>query len=269
MQARAGDRRRHLALRGAAIFAAVAAIAVAVVVMVVDPPRHDGEPMADRSAPALPASGAVAANSSRESALTRAPEAAAPLPPEVAAPSPRDGASSPSERAPAASSPAAPASQLPPTPPAEVVASAAEAPTLRALIVPVEGVAAASLRDTFAEGRPGHPHEAIDIAAPRGARVLAVDDGKLVKLFTSVPGGLTIYQFDPESRFAYYYAHLDRYAEGLREGMQLQRGDVIGYVGTSGNAPADAPHLHFAVFRLGPERQWWKGEAINPFGALH
>ncbi len=142
-------------------------------------------------------------------------------------------------------------------------------PGLRPLSMPVEGVAVADLRDTFAEGRAGHRHEAIDIAAPRGARVLAADDGTLVKRFTSVPGGLTIYQFDPEARFAYYYAHLDRYAAGLHEGMRLRRGDVIGYVGTSGNASAVAPHLHFAVFRLGPERQWWKGEPVNPFVALH
>ena len=139
----------------------------------------------------------------------------------------------------------------------------------RRLAMPVEGIAAADLRDTFAEGRPGHRHEAIDIAAPRGTRVLAVDDGKLVKLCNSVPGGLTIYQFDPDARFAYYYAHLDRYAEGVREGMRLRRGDVIGYVGTTGNAPAGAPHLHFAVVRLGPGRQWWKGEAVNPVSALH
>ncbi len=147
--------------------------------------------------------------------------------------------------------------------------SAAPFVPLRSLAIPVEGVTAADLRDTFDDGRPGHRHEVIDIAAPRGTRVLAVDDGTLVKLFTSVPGGLTIYQFDPDARFAYYYAHLDRYADGLREGMRLRRGDVIGYVGTSGNAAPDAPHLHFAVFRLGPERRWWKGEAINPFGALH
>ena len=139
---------------------------------------------------------------------------------------------------------------------------------LRRLAVPVEGVRAADLRDTFAEGRPGHRHEAIDIAAPRGTAVLATDDGTVAKLFTSVPGGLTIYQFDPEQRYAYYYAHLDRYAEGLREGMRLRRGDVIGYVGTTGNAPADAPHLHFAVFRLGPEKQWWKGEAVDPYPIL-
>ena len=99
--------------------------------------------------------------------------------------------------------------------------------------------------------------------------MVAADDGRVVKLFASRPGGLTIYQFDPPSRFAYYYAHLDRYAEGLREGMQLHRGEVIGYVGSTGNASAAAPHLHFAVFRLGAERQWWRGEAIDPFPALH
>jgi murein DD-endopeptidase MepM/ murein hydrolase activator NlpD len=145
----------------------------------------------------------------------------------------------------------------------------ADGAPLRRLAIPVEGVRAAELRDTFADGRPGHRHEAIDIAAARGTPVRAADDGTVAKLFTSVPGGLTIYQFDPDERFAYYYAHLDRYAEGLREGMRVRRGDLIGYVGTSGNAPADAPHLHFAVFRLGPEKQWWKGEAVDPFDALH
>lgn len=138
----------------------------------------------------------------------------------------------------------------------------------RTLIVPVEGIAPEALADTFEQGRPGHRHEAIDIAAPRGARVFAVDDGKVVKLFTSVPGGLTVYQFDPQEKLAYYYAHLDRYAEGLREGMTLRRGDLIGYVGSTGNAAPDAPHLHFAVFRLGPQRQWWKGEPVNPYPAL-
>ena len=138
----------------------------------------------------------------------------------------------------------------------------------RALAVPVEGVVAAELRDTFSAGRPGHPHEAIDIAAPRGTRVYAVDDGKVAKLFTSVPGGLTIYHFDPQQKLAYYYAHLDRYAEGLREGASVHRCDLLGYVGTTGNAPANAPHLHFAVFRLGPERRWWEGTPLNPYAAL-
>lgn len=138
----------------------------------------------------------------------------------------------------------------------------------RTLIIPVEGVAPSALVDTYEQGRTGHRHEAIDIAAPRGTRVFAVDDGRVVKLFTSVPGGLTVYQFDPHERLAYYYAHLDRYAEGLREGMTLRRGDLVGYVGSTGNAAPDAPHLHFAVFKLGPQRQWWKGDPVNPYPAL-
>ena len=146
-------------------------------------------------------------------------------------------------------------------------ASSAE-DALPALLVPVAGVPPSALRDTFAEGRPGHRHEAIDIAASRGTAGLAATDGTLVKLFTSKPGGLTIYQFDRAKVFGYYYAHLDRYAAGVKEGMALRRGDVIGYVGTTGNAPPDAPHLHFAVFRLGPEKRWWQGEAVDPHPAL-
>lgn len=156
---------------------------------------------------------------------------------------------------------------------ADAAAAAATGPEpasllARSLAVPVEGVLAADLRDTYAEARAGRRHEAIDIAAPTGTKVFAVGDGKLVKLFKSLPGGLTVYQFDPQGRFAYYYAHLDRYADGLREGMTLRRCDLLGYVGTSGNAAANAPHLHFAVFRLGPLRQWWKGDALNPYPAL-
>ncbi len=139
---------------------------------------------------------------------------------------------------------------------------------LPSLLIPVEGVAAADLRDTFDDGRTGHRHEAIDIAAPRGTPVVAALDGRVEKLFTSVPGGLTVYQFDSARTYAYYYAHLDRYAEGLREGQALRRGELIGYVGSTGNAVSTAPHLHFAAFRLGPEKQWWKGEPIDPFRAL-
>lgn len=138
----------------------------------------------------------------------------------------------------------------------------------RPLAMPVEGVRPQALRDTFADGRAAGPHEALDILAPRGTPVHAVDDGQLVKLFNSVPGGITVYQFDPAGQLAYYYAHLDRYADGLREGMNLKRGDLIGYVGSTGNASPNAPHLHFAVFRLGPEKQWWRGTAINPYPAL-
>ena len=155
---------------------------------------------------------------------------------------------------------------------AEAQAMQADLATLaeRRLLMPVQGVAPADLRDTFNEGRDAgaRPHEALDVMAPRGTPVLAADEGRLVKLFTSVPGGLTVYQFDPSGRYAYYYAHLDRYADGLREGMTLQRGQPIGYVGSTGNASPDAPHLHFAIFRLGPERQWWKGTAVNPYPLL-
>ena len=139
-----------------------------------------------------------------------------------------------------------------------------------ALLLPVQGVAASDLRDTFGDGRDSgqRGHEAIDIPAPHGTPVLAVDDGRIAKLFLSQPGGITIYQFDPAGRLAYYYAHLDRYAEGLAQGQAVRRGSVLGYVGSTGNASPDAPHLHFAIFRLGPEKQWWKGEPINPFSYL-
>ena len=136
------------------------------------------------------------------------------------------------------------------------------------LLVPVAGVAPSALVDTYEQARGGRKHEAIDIMAPRGTPVHAVDDGKVVKLFNSKPGGLTVYQFDRKDEVAYYYAHLDRYADGLKEGMPLRRGDLVGYVGVTGNAAPDAPHLHFAMFRLGPEKQWWKGEPVNPYPAL-
>jgi len=137
--------------------------------------------------------------------------------------------------------------------------------TAARLTIPVEGVSRMDLRDSFSECRGMHQHEGIDIAAPLGTPVIAAGAGQVVKLFDSVPGGLTVYQFDPDETFAYYYAHLDAYAPGLREGAKLARGDLLGYVGATGNAADDAPHLHFAIFRLGPERQWWKGEAVNPY----
>jgi murein DD-endopeptidase MepM/ murein hydrolase activator NlpD len=137
------------------------------------------------------------------------------------------------------------------------------------LAIPVQGITAAQLTDTFTDARSqGRTHDAIDIMAASGTPVLAVADGRVEKLFSSERGGLTVYQFEPSGRFAYYYAHLDRYAEGLGEGQTLRRGQLIGYVGSTGNASADAPHLHFAVFALGPERHWWEGQAINPYPLL-
>jgi murein DD-endopeptidase MepM/ murein hydrolase activator NlpD len=136
-------------------------------------------------------------------------------------------------------------------------------------MLPIAGLKVSDIRNSFHEGRTnGKPHEATDILAPRGTPVLAVQDGTIRKLFTSVPGGLTIYEFDPEEIYCYYYAHLDRYAEGLREGIQVNRGEVIGYVGVTGNAPVNTPHLHLAIFKLGPEKRWWQGVAIDPYPVL-
>lgn len=135
----------------------------------------------------------------------------------------------------------------------------------RLLAMPVEGVTTAQLQPSFEQARGERQHEAIDILAPTGTPVFAVEDGRIAKLFVSDRGGLTIYQFDPLERYAYYYAHLSRYAPALQEGQHVARGDVIGYVGVSGNAPPDTPHLHFAIFELGPEKRWWEGRPIDPF----
>jgi murein DD-endopeptidase MepM/ murein hydrolase activator NlpD len=156
--------------------------------------------------------------------------------------------------APSAISPAA-------TPPAAAPAAPNDAAPLG---MPVAGVDPRTLQSNFSQARGGHAHEALDIVAPRGTEVLAVAEGNVVKLFTSKPGGLTVYQFDNSRTWCYYYAHLDRYALRLKEGMLLRKGDVLGYVGSTGNASGDAPHLHFAVFQLGPEKHWWQGTAVDP-----
>jgi murein DD-endopeptidase MepM/ murein hydrolase activator NlpD len=136
----------------------------------------------------------------------------------------------------------------------------------RSLEVPVRGLEADDLVSSFHDARGGsRRHEAIDILAPRGTDVLAVEDGKIAKLFTSNAGGLTIYQFDPSEKYVYYYAHLDRYASGITEGKTVKKGDVIGSVGTTGNAPKNTPHLHFAISKLDPDKRWWGGTALDPF----
>lgn len=139
----------------------------------------------------------------------------------------------------------------------------------RDLLIPVEGVDAADLVASFHDRRgESRAHEAIDILAPKGTPVRAVEDGRIAKLFNSKAGGITIYQFDPTGRYCYYYAHLDRYADGLRENDLVRRGQVIGFVGVSGNAPKDTPHLHFAIFKLTDEKRWWEGAPIDPYPIL-
>ena len=136
----------------------------------------------------------------------------------------------------------------------------------RSLAIPVRGLESADLVSSFHDARgSSRQHEAIDILAPRGTDVIAVEDGTIAKLFTSKAGGLTIYQFDPAERYVYYYAHLDRYASGVKEGAAVRKGDVLGAVGTTGNAPKDTPHLHFAIAKLDPDKRWWGGTALDPF----
>jgi peptidoglycan LD-endopeptidase LytH len=190
-----------------------------------------------------------------------------PAPPVAVAPQ----GSPPAQPPAVAAAPPAPVAPAAPLPQVRNIGDAEGARLLaqRPLLVPVAGVPPSSLSDHYELARGGRVHEAIDIMAPAGTPVVAVDDGRIAKLFTSQGGGgLTVYHYDPSSQLAYYYAHLQRYAEGLREGMEVKRGDLIGYVGSSGNANPQAPHLHFAVFRLGTPPKWWEGEAVNPYPAL-
>lgn len=175
----------------------------------------------------------------------------------------------------APATPPAPIATVAPSPQTEapaVLSTAAPSAALAAepaLLIPVVGVNANQLSDTFDQARAqGRPHDAIDIMAPRGTRVVAAADGTVAKLFTSVRGGLTVYEFDPTSTIEYYYAHLDGYAPGLAEGMVLRRGDPIGFVGSTGDANPAAPHLHFEIAVLGPEKSWWKATDINPYPIL-
>ena len=136
----------------------------------------------------------------------------------------------------------------------------------RGLIVPVAGVAVSQLQDSFDEGRDeGRVHRALDILAPRGTPVLSADDGRILRVRPNALGGNTVYATDPAGRVVYYYAHLDAYQPGLTEGQTIARGDVLGIVGTTGNAPKDTPHLHFQVMSMPADGKYWDGEAINPF----
>jgi peptidoglycan LD-endopeptidase LytH len=135
------------------------------------------------------------------------------------------------------------------------------------LRVPIDGASVSAWKGGFDERRGGgrRGHEAVDILAARNTPVHAVQNGSIAKIFESKQGGHTVYQFSADGRLVYYYAHLERYADGLHEGQAIAQGDLIGYVGTSGNAPPNTPHLHFAVLELGPDKQWWKGRAIDPY----
>lgn len=136
------------------------------------------------------------------------------------------------------------------------------------LVLPVLGYDIADLTPQFDDRRGNRGHRALDFMAPRGTPVLAIDDGVVVKFFDSERGGITIYQYDPTESWIYYYAHLDARADGIEEGDAVRQGQVIGTVGSTGNAEASAPHLHLAIKRLGDEKNWWEGEPVDPYPAF-
>ena len=137
------------------------------------------------------------------------------------------------------------------------------------LAIPVAGIRAEDLRDTFNKSRSeGRVHNSIDIIAPKGTPVLAATDGTVVKLFQSVKGGITLYQRGTDGKTIYYYAHLDRYADGLAENKQVRRGEVIGYVGDTGNATPGNYHLHFSIWITEDPKRYWDGQNLNPYPLL-
>lgn len=164
---------------------------------------------------------------------------------------------------------AAPASaQLALATPVPPLAARAE-PRSPALLIPVAGIAAERLRDSYHAAREGgRVHQGIDIHAARGTPVLAAADGTILKLHSGSRGGIAIYQLGVDGRTRYYYAHLERYAEGLEEGESVRRGDVIGYVGDTGNAAPGDFHLHFSIAELDDARRWWEGANLNPYPLL-
>ena len=157
----------------------------------------------------------------------------------------------------------------PPAASLDPLVTAADLAVLRAkqLAVPVAGVRVDQLLDTYSERRGtggARLHGALDIPAPRGTPVLSADDGRVLQVDTSQGGGLSVYVGDPTERFIYYYAHLNAFRPGLATGQQVRKGDVVGYVGTTGNAPPNVPHLHFAIARSDDPRRWWAGTPLDP-----
>jgi murein DD-endopeptidase MepM/ murein hydrolase activator NlpD len=133
------------------------------------------------------------------------------------------------------------------------------------ILFPVPGVSPKAMADSFHDARGARTHHAVDILAPRNSEVVAVADGTIARMMTSAAGGIAVYQWNADATLVYYYAHLEGYAKGLAEGQTVTRGQVLGYVGTTGNAPANTPHLHFAISRVDKKGRWWGGAPVNPF----
>jgi peptidoglycan LD-endopeptidase LytH len=133
------------------------------------------------------------------------------------------------------------------------------------LIFPIQGVNPETVKGSFTEVRGNQLHHAVDIIAPRNTPVQAAGDGKIARLWLSKAGGNTIYEIDPSGKYSYYYAHLQRYALGLKDGDAVKKGQIIAFVGTSGDAPKDCPHLHFSFSKLATPGVWWPGASIDPY----
>jgi peptidoglycan LD-endopeptidase LytH len=188
-------------------------------------------------------------------------------------PEPLGGETAPSPSRPASAHASAPPGTSVATASASVSPSAAadiDYLRTRQLLVPVAGADMSKVYDTFNDPRDGgeRVHRAIDILAPRGTPILSADDGRILRMSTNALGGITMYTVDPRSRIVYYYAHMDHYNDAMSPGREIVKGDTLGYVGTTGNAPKDTPHLHFQVMRWPADGRYWNGEPIDPYEML-
>jgi murein DD-endopeptidase MepM/ murein hydrolase activator NlpD len=260
-----GPRTRVL-LIAAVVFAAVAALVWYLSftywsqpVTSLAPPAPDAEQSAAPSTLATPQS---------EATPTPATEAGA-----TPTTTPQPAASPSADASPAPNNAPAPGASPPPqaqTPTPQEAGDPASTLASMRLLIPVQGIRAADLRDTFSDARSeGRVHDAIDIMAPRGTPVLAAADGRIVKLFQSVKGGITLYQLAAaDEHLVFYYAHLERYADGLAEGRVARRGETLGYVGDTGNAAPGNTHLHFQIYRVADPKRFWTGDNLNPYPLL-
>jgi murein DD-endopeptidase MepM/ murein hydrolase activator NlpD len=214
----------------------------------------------DQTRPALASANSIAAPAPAETRAVAPSTASAPP-----ATGPTEVRPTPSSEPPGASAPEEPQAVAFPSIGVDPIADLKG----RDLELPVKGADDDDIKDMFDDMRGGsRRHEALDILAPRNTPVVAVEDGTIARLFFSKAGGITIYQADPTNTYIYYYAHLEKYVDGLKEGQKVKRGELIGYVGTTGNAPPNTPHLHFAIFKMTDEKRWWEGTPINPFQVL-
>ena len=203
-----------------------------------------------------PASGPLPAGDGAQVALAGGPEGESPSP-----------GSGPSAGAAASRRPALATAVMVPS---ARIAAALERLREKEVMIPVAGVGPSRIEDTFTAVRDGgeRQHNAMDILAPRNTPILAADDGVILRLSTNALGGITVYATDRDREFVYYYAHLDHYHHDLAAGQQIQKGDTLGYVGTTGNAPKDVPHLHFQIMLWPADGKWWNGEPVNPYPVL-